>query len=58
MFVAAFDLEIMDVRRVTERCQLLGDPEGPGAVGGGVADEDVGQRSQDLAAVRQVRDEL
>ena len=56
--VPALDLEIMDVRRVAERLQLLGDPEGPVAVGAGVADEDVGQRSQDLTGVRQGLDGL
>jgi len=46
------------MRRVAEGLQLLGNPEGPVAVAAGVADEDVGQCSQDLAGVRQGLDGL
>jgi len=51
----ALDLELMDVRRVSERFQLLGNPERLVAVTAGVADEDVGH-AQDLVGVRQELD--
>ena len=56
--VTAFDLPFVNMRRVAEGLQLLGNPEGPVAVAAGVADEDVGQCSQDLAGVRQGLDGL
>ena len=39
--VAALDLPFVDVRRVAERFQFLGDPKRPVAVAAGIADEDV-----------------
>jgi hypothetical protein len=41
---AALDLPFVDVRDMAERFELLGDPERPVAVGGSVADENIGHR--------------
>jgi hypothetical protein len=43
-------LKLMDMRRVAERLQLLGDPEGPVTVAARVADENVGHFVYDTLA--------
>jgi hypothetical protein len=40
--LAALDLPFMDVRRVAQRFELLGDPERPVPVAARIADEDIG----------------
>jgi hypothetical protein len=41
---AALDLPFVDVWDMAERFELLGDPERPVAVGGSIADENIGHR--------------